>query len=330
MNNKAKIKKLTELTVKIVIVLLGVFVLYKKLIVNQDITEVCYEIKNSLTNKRQFILLVSAFSLVFLNIYLESIKWKIQINPIEKISNWKSFLSIFTGMTAGMFFPNRMGNFLGRIFMLEKGDRIKAAMVTIVGGMAQMIATVSIGLIASIFYVKKYLVIICFASVLVIITLLLIYFNIHLLKYFQILIPKKFKEKTEEYLEVFTLYKKTELLKILIISFVRYFLYTFQFVLLIWAFGVPLTYFNAMIPISLTYLAMMIVPFITITEIAVRGSVSIMIFEKWLIMNGINSTFGMMVFSASSLLWIFNIAIPAIIGLFLTYRLEFFRNKNEL
>ncbi len=330
MNNKAKIKKLTELTVKIVIVLLGVFVLYKKLIVNQDITEVCYEIKNSLTNKRQFILLVSAFSLVFLNIYLESIKWKIQINPIEKISNWKSFLSIFTGMTAGMFFPNRMGNFFGRIFMLEKGDRIKAAMVTIVGGMAQMIATVSIGLIASIFYVKKYLVIICFASVLVIITLLLIYFNIHLLKYFQILIPKKFKEKTEEYLEVFTLYKKTELLKILIISFVRYFLYTFQFVLLIWAFGVPLTYFNAMIPISLTYLAMMIVPFITITEIAVRGSVSIMIFEKWLIMNGINSTFGMMVFSASSLLWIFNIAIPAIIGLFLTYRLEFFRNKNEL
>lgn len=330
MNNKAKIKKLTELTVKIVIVLLGVFVLYKKLIVNQDITEVCYEIKNSLTNKRQFILLVSAFSLVFLNIYLESIKWKIQINPIEKISNWKSFLSIFTGMTAGMFFPNRMGNFLGRIFMLEKGDRIKAAMVTIVGGMAQMIATVSIGLIASIFYVKKYLVIICFASVLVIITLLLIYFNIHLLKYFQILIPKKFKEKTEEYLEVFTLYKKTELLKILIISFVRYFLYTFQFVLLIWAFGVPLTYFNAMIPISLTYLAMMIVPFITITEIAVRGSVSIIIFEKWLIMNGINSTFGMMVFSASSLLWIFNIAIPAIIGLFLTYRLEFFRNKNEL
>lgn len=330
MNNKAKIKKLTELTVKIVIVLLGVFVLYKKLIVNQDITEVCYEIKNSLINKRQFILLVSAFSLVFLNIYLESIKWKIQINPIEKISNWKAFLSIFTGMTAGMFFPNRMGNFLGRIFMLEKGDRIKAAMVTIVGGMAQMIATVSIGLIASIFYVKKYLVIICFASVLVIITLLLIYFNIHLLKYFQILIPKKFKEKTEEYLEVFTLYKKTELLKILIISFVRYFLYTFQFVLLIWAFGVPLTYFNAMIPISLTYLAMMIVPFITITEIAVRGSVSIMIFEKWLIMNGINSTFGMMVFSASSLLWIFNIAIPAIIGLFLTYRLEFFRNKNEL
>ncbi len=156
------------------------------------------------------------------------------------------------------------------------------------------------------------------------------YFNIHLLKYIQFLIPKKFKEKTEKYLEVFSLYNKTELMKILILSFIRYFLYTFQFVLLIWAFNIPLNYLNAMIPISLTYLLMMIVPFITITEIAVRGSVSILVFENWLIMNDINTSFGMMVFSASSLLWIFNIAIPALIGLFLTYRLKFFRNKNEL
>jgi hypothetical protein len=85
-----------------------------------------------------------------------------------------------------------------------------------------------------------------------------------------------------------------------------------------------------MIPISLTYLLMMIVPFITITEIAVRGSVSILVFEKWMIMNEINPSFGVMVFSASSLLWIFNIAIPALIGLFLTNHLKFFRNKNEL
>jgi hypothetical protein len=135
-------------------------------------------------------------------------------------------------------------------------------------------------------------------------------------------------KKTKEYFEIFSLYNKKELLKILAISFLRYFLYTFQFVLLIWAFNVPLTYFKAMIAISLTYILMMIIPFITITEIAVRGSVSILVFEKWLIINGINISYGMMVFSASSLLWIFNIAIPSIIGLFLTYRLKFFR-KNE-
>ena len=329
MNNKAKIIKLAELSVKIVILLFGILILYKKLIINQNVADIIADIEESFKNKSQFALMLLTIFFVPLNLYLEAIKWKLQIKPIEDISNWKSFLSIFTGMTAGMFFPNRMGNFLGRIFMLEKGDRIKAAMVTIVGGMAQMIATVCIGLLALILYVKKNYVLIGILSVLIIITLLLLYFNIHLLNYFQFLIPKKFKEKTEEYFKVFSLYNKKELLKILLLSFVRYFLYTFQFVLLIWAFGIPLTYLKAMIPISLTYLAMMIVPFITITEIAVRGSVSVVIFENWLMMNGINSSYGMMVFTASSLLWIFNIAIPAIIGLFLTYRLKFFRNKDE-
>lgn len=328
MNSKAKIIKFTEIIVKIVIVLLGVWILYKKLFHNQNITQLWTDLKLSVTTTNNILLILLVLFLVPVNIYLEGIKWKIQLKPIENISNWKSFLSIFTGITAGMFFPNRMGNFLGRIFMLEKGDRIKAAMVTIVGGMGQMIATVSIGLIASIFFVKKYLVLLTIAVILIIATLLIMYFNIHFLKCFQFLIPKKFKEKTKEYFEIFSLYNKKELLKILAISFLRYFLYTFQFVLLIWAFNVPLTYFKAMIAISLTYILMMIIPFITITEIAVRGSVSILVFEKWLIINGINISYGMMVFSASSLLWIFNIAIPSIIGLFLTYRLKFFR-KNE-
>ena len=157
--------------------------------------------------------------------------------------------------------------------------------------------------------------------------LLIMYFNIQILKYFHFLIPKKFKEKTKEYFEIFSFYNKVELLKILTISFLRYFLYTFQFVLLIWAFNVPLTYFQAMIPISLTYVLMMIIPFITITEIAVRGSVSILVFEKWLTINNISTSYEMMVFSASSLLWIFNIAIPSVIGLFLIYRLKIFRKR---
>ena len=304
------------------------WILYKKLFHNQNITQLWTDIKTSVITTNNIILTSLALLLVPVNIYLEGIKWKFQLKPIENISNWKSFLSIFTGITAGMFFPNRMGNFLGRIFMLEKGDRIKAAMVTIVGGMGQMIATVSIGLIASIFFVKKHLVLLTIAVILIIVTLLIMYFNIQFLKYFQFLIPKKYKEKTKEYFEIFSLYNKDELFKILAISFLRYFLYTFQFVLLIWAFNVPLTYFKAMIPISLTYILMMVIPFITITEIAIRGSVSIFVFEKWFIINNISDSYLIMVFSASSLLWIFNIAIPSIIGLFLTYRLNFFR-KNE-
>lgn len=310
--------------------LLGIWILYKKLFCENNITEMWNEVKTSLDNKAQIFFLCLTIALVPLNFYLEALKWKVQIKPIEKISKWKSFISIFTGITAGMFFPNRMGNFLGRVFMLEKCDRIKASLMTISGGMAQMIATVSLGMIAAIFFIKKNYVLCCIAAFIIISLLLLMYFNIHIIKHLMFLIPKKYKDKLKEYFEVFSLYNKKELSIILLLSFLRYFLYTFQFVLLLWTFKVPLSYINAMIPVSLTYLMMMIVPFITITEIAVRGSVSLVIFEKWLLINNISDSFGMMVFSANSLLWILNIGIPAVIGLFLTYKLNLFRNKNEL
>ena len=87
MNHKAKIIKFTELTVKIAIVLLGIFVLYKKLVVNQNVSEIFKEIKTTFTNNNQFMLMLTAVLLVPLNIYLEGIKWKLQIKPIENISN---------------------------------------------------------------------------------------------------------------------------------------------------------------------------------------------------------------------------------------------------
>ncbi len=330
MNRKAKIIKFVEISVKFMIVILGIWILYKKIIYNQNVTQIINDINYSFKNKNQFVFMLLAFALVPLNQYLEGLKWRTQVKPIENINRWKSFLSIFTGISAGMFFPNRMGNFLGRIFMLEKGDRLKAAMVTIVGGIAQMIATVSMGLIALLFFIKKNIIFTSIVFIIIITLLILLYFNIHFLKYLQIIIPAKFKEKTKDYIEVFTQYNKIDLLKILILSFTRYFIYTFQFVLLLWAFKVPLTYYKAMIPISLTYLIMMVIPFISIMEIAVRGSTSILIFEKWFLMNDMCLSYNSMVFSASSLLWIFNIAIPALIGLFLTHHLKFFRNKNEL
>ena len=79
MNHKAKIIKLTELTVKIIIVLLGIYVLYKKIIVNQNISDLWIDIEKTFTNKNQFNLLILALLLVPLNIFLEGVNLIINI-----------------------------------------------------------------------------------------------------------------------------------------------------------------------------------------------------------------------------------------------------------
>ena len=329
-SHNAKIRKIAETTIKILIVLAGCWVLYVKIIKNQDITEMWESVKMSFSSTKNVLLMALAFILMPINMAFETRKWQKSIQPVERVPFRKAYTAIFTGITAGMMFPNRTGDFLGRIFILEKGNRIKAAMLTFVGNIAQMLVTVSLGCIAWVFFTQeKYYWYVLIISLIIIVLGYLLYFNIHILKHLQRLIPKKWRPKAEKYMEIFGSYSKKDLAVILLIAVGKYVVYSFQFVLLIWAFDVPLNYFEAMVPIMLTYLLMTVIPFITITEIAVRGSVCIWVFETWLNMQGINTSFSMMVFSASTMLWLYNLAIPAIIGLFFIRKLKFIRSSYE-
>lgn len=329
-SNNAKIKKIAEMAIKILIVLAGCWVLYVKIIKNQDVTEMWNSVKMSFSSTKNVLLMVSALILMPVNMAFETRKWQKSISPVEKVPFKKAFTAIFTGITAGMMFPNRTGDFLGRIFILEKGNRLKAAMLTFIGNIAQMLVTVSFGCIAWVFFTSsKYYWYVLILSLIIIVLGYLLYFNIHILRHLQRMIPKKWRPRAEKYMEIFRSYSKKDLAVILLIAFAKYAVYSLQFVILIWAFDVPLNYIEAMVPIMLTYLLMTVIPFITITEIAVRGSVCIYVFEAWLTRLGISAAFSMMVFSASTMLWLYNLAIPAIIGLFFIRKLKFIRSSYE-
>lgn len=329
-SHNAKIMKIAETAIKILVVLAGCWVIYDKIIDNQNITEMWSSMKLSFSSIENILLMALALFLMPLNMAFEAKKWQKSVLPVEYVPFKKAFMAIFTGVTAGMMFPNRTGDFLGRIFILEKGNRLKAAMLTFVGNIAQMVVTVTLGCFAWIFFHKGSGVVYgILISLIITMLAILIFFKIHVLRHLQIIIPKKWRPRTEQYMEVFGMFTKLELAKILLLAFAKYVVYSFQFVLLIWAFDVPLNYFEAMIPIMFTYLLMTVIPFITITEIAVRGSVCIFVFEKWLSIMGISTSFSLMVASASTMLWLYNLAIPAIIGLFCIRKLKFMRRSYE-
>ena len=318
------------MAIKILIVLAGCWFIYDKIFDNQDITEMWNSVKTSFSSPKNVMLMVLAFVLMPVNMAFETRKWQKSVKPVEAVPFRRAFIALFTGITAGMMFPNRTGDFLGRIFILEKGNRIKAAMLTFVGNIAQMLVTVSLGCVAWLFFTKeKYYWYVLILSLIIIVLGYLLYFNIHILRHLKRLIPMRWRPRTEKYMEIFGSYSKRDLAVILLIALGKYIVYSFQFVLLIWAFDVPLNYFETMIPIMLTYLLMTVIPFVTITEIAVRGSVCIFVFEKWLSIKGISTSFSLMVASASTMLWLYNLAIPAIIGLFYIRMLKFVRRGYE-
>ena len=84
--------------------------------------------------------------LMFINWGLEARKWQVAIRRIQHISFFTAFQAVFSGTTLAFFTPNRMGEYFGRIWYIDKGKRIQAISLTIVCSISQLLITLSGGI----------------------------------------------------------------------------------------------------------------------------------------------------------------------------------------
>ena len=94
---------------------------------------------------------------MFLNWFLEALKWKFLVQKIEVITTWKAVESVFCGLTWAVFTPNRIGEFGGRVFSLSPNKRIKGAVVMTVGTIGQMVLTNVLGLLALSWFLYRFI-----------------------------------------------------------------------------------------------------------------------------------------------------------------------------
>jgi hypothetical protein len=136
-------------------------------------------------------------------------------------------------------------------------------------------------------------------------------------------------ERINKFTVVFSWYSSSKLALVFAVSILRYLVFSFQFYLLLKMFLVPVDYFTGVTLISVVYLLMTIIPTIALSELGVRGSVSLFVFQSYFEkMKMWNDQLGLSIISASTLLWIINLALPATLGIFFVYSLRFFRNIN--
>jgi hypothetical protein len=275
--------------------------------------------------------------LMLVNWGLETLKWKTLINRIEKVGFFRSLQAVLAGVSVSIFMPNRSGEYLGRVFILQKANRLEGVLITIIGSISQMIITISLGLFGFLAFYYQYLnqqsvlhdyvgaALILMVPV-VVFLLLIFYFNMKALTPLLSRFFKGRREKYSHYIEVFSKYNTSELFKVLIISFIRYLVFSTQYYLFLRLFHVDIPIPAAMILISVIYLFMMVVPSIALTEIGIRGSVSVYMFSLYFQRMGIpDDPYHLGIFAASSLLWLINIVFPAIAGTFFVFNPKFFR-----
>ncbi len=305
-----------RITIAVIISLVSiVFISYRlSLIPSEKIQEITQAFKNPF----HIFLLAVVFILMIANWVTEVFKWKLLLKPRVNITFRRGFASVISGVSLGAITPSRIGEFAGRIFYLKDNDKIFGTVASFTGGFAQNIVTVFTGLICMIFYIMIfdhemlvkdpfifYLVFIL--SIIVIILLLLVYLN---LSYFIDKISHwKIIKKFEDYLPHTADWSSKDLGIVFVYSFIRYSIFSSQYLLLLCIFGIDIPIQEQMIKIGLIFLLTSFIPSYSVSDIANRGSVSMAVFN--------NPSMDLAVAAASLTLWVINLAIPGLIGNFL-------------
>jgi hypothetical protein len=253
--------------------------------------------------------LIICFLLMFMNWGLEAKKWQLLIKNTQSISFFTAFKSVLAGLTTGLLTPNRLGNFIGRLSFIKKKNHNQAIINTQLGNLAQFISTALMGLIGLVVMIwLQYNIL----NQGVIIILSLGFLTVGILVYFKPKyinfnpLNKLFSDKTKLSIEHISQYKSRLKLKILLISLLRYTIFTVQYYCLIFMLE-PYHHFEIFSLIATTFLITSLIPSFFFGKLFIRESAALFVFS----LANYNTTFILLV---AFILWVINLAIPASIG----------------
>ncbi len=307
MNSHKKSYKYINLLARIIIGIVALIYIYFRL--KDDIDTHLSSL--SVLTTENYILLLIALLLMPVNWGIEAFKWKFVIRKFENIPFIKALKHVFAGITIGLTTPNRIGEIPARVYLLDNKTHLTGLIgVTFLASFSQVIITFLGGFVA-IFFLKEnvlfknYFTLWMIVGSFITILLFLVYFYS---KPILTVIQKTPFLNKKKWLEKFSFLSAQEKSTVLFFSLMRYFVFVIQFYLVLTAFHISINNVAAFSLIPLFFVISSFIPTFVISEIAVRGSVALVIFSSV-------STDSLLIISAAVSLWIINVALPSIIGI---------------
>jgi uncharacterized membrane protein YbhN (UPF0104 family) len=304
--------------------------IYRAIKKQPDLTTAWHHIRQSFNGPLLFNL-IGAIALMVINWSIEAAKWRLSIKGIQRISFFKAFKAVLSGVSVSVSTPNRVGEYLGRLLYMNEGNRLKTISITIIGNMSQLIITLLAGCIGIIVLYPNIggaqiistigVKVILYGVIAVLVILTLFYFRLPLLvKWIDRLLGTGRYAYLVKALENFN---ATLLLQLLSLSAVRFIVFIIQYYLLFRLFDVQVSWWQVFWAISVSFLILAIIPTIALIELFQRRIV-----VKTLV--GLYSSNELGITLATAGIWFINLIIPAIIGSLLILSIKkIFTNKDE-
>jgi uncharacterized membrane protein YbhN (UPF0104 family) len=274
--------------------------------------------------------LVALFLLMLVNWGIEAVKWRLLARPIQPITFWQSFRAVLSGVSFSISTPNRVGEYLGRMFYMPEGKRLQVVALTLVGSIAQLLITLWAGTLAFIFLNKALighgivhpLVYRIGLAALVAVTgvLTVFYFNISALeKWLERILQKASWLYLVAALKEFGMQR---LGRLLLLSGTRYAVFVIQYLLAFRLFSVDVSLLQAVGVMGLVFLALAIIPSVVLLEVGIRGEISLKLI-------GLFSANSLGIVLTTVTIWLINLVLPALAGSLLILGVKLYKQRYE-
>lgn len=309
-----KHRKTINLFIKLAIAALLLWVVYKNVLGKQDIDAIWKLFVQNL-KKQDISWLIAAILLMPVNWIFETLKWRVLIRSIEKLSFRKSFAAIIAGVTLSIFTPNRIGEYGGRILFVKPKNNWKSVIATLVGSFSQLLVILSMGMLGFCYFVSNYFDVethilqgVIFIMIALIGLMLFGFFNIELIIPVFKKIPHIYKlQRFFKHILVLRNYDSKTLKRTLGFAFLRYSVYTIQYFLLLRFFGINVTLIDGLSGIATIFILQTSIPLPPLIGLVVRSEIAILV---W----GVFSSNELSILAATFILWVLNLIVPALFG----------------
>jgi uncharacterized membrane protein YbhN (UPF0104 family) len=245
---------------------------------------------------------------------------------VEPISYWTAVQSVFCGLTLGIITPNRIGDYGSRMFFLRPRKRIYGLIAMGIGAYAQFVLTNILAFLAVMAFIIKFKPVnlwVLFTIAILFITyctlLLLLYFNMTVIN--RPLKKIKFLKRHYHFFSILSTYKKSFLINILGICFLRISILIVQYYLIIHLLIPAITFPQVAMMVILLITVQTVTPTIDIIDIGVRGITAVYFFS-------FVTHQDIAIMATTGLIWLINLIIPAIIGVFFIINLDLFKQNR--
>lgn len=319
-------RKYINYGIKFGIVGLAIWFIITKVNNQQNLFEFTSLLK-SIPVETMYLTLSVVVFLMLCNWFLEVVKWRYLSRGLQQLSYWKAIQSVFCGLTWAIFTPNRIGEYGGRVLMLQPQNRARGAVLMGVGLFAQLVLTSFFGALSIAWFITVFIeapTSVVFAiwliAIIYALAFLLLYFNVH---WIDLLVARvKWLHKVSPFFSVLKDVRFSDLLYVLLLSLARFVIFTSQYVILMVVILPEIPLLSMILMIFILFFVQAAVPSLDIFDFSVRSFVASNLYSYV-------TTQEIAVMAIVSCIWFVNLILPAIIGSFFVLNVNCLSDNNS-